>query len=48
MAIFTLEDEQIVSDGQIVRCENDTNKLMNFQTTSSVCPSFCPSVKTIF
>ena len=31
MAVFTLEDEQIVSDEQIVRCENETKKFFDEQ-----------------
>ena len=47
MAVFTLEDEQIVSDGQIVWCENGTNKFSD-DLVVWICPSVCPSEKTIF
>ena len=38
MAVLTLEDEQIVSDEQIIWCENGTNKSSDIW----------PSGKTIF
>ena len=43
MAVFTLEDEQIVPDEQIFWCENGANKF-----SDSVIIWICPSVKTIF
>ena len=46
LTVFTLEDEQIVSDGQIVWCENGTSKFSD-DFVVWLGPSVCPSVKTI-